>query len=130
MQGGPSKTLVTAPKQGFSVCGMGINDEIGQRIREAREQVKIDGQKMTQAELGQKFGYTSQTVSHWETGTHPPNVADLVNLADILNVSVAWLLLGPASNSLDADLFLVPPDDREYAEAQARRVISKWINKD
>jgi transcriptional regulator with XRE-family HTH domain len=102
--------------------------EIGARIRKARKAIKIDGRAMSLAAVGQRMGVTSQTVGNWERG-RGIDVSVLLDLARILDVSATWLLIGPESQSLDADLYLVPMDDREFAKEQAKRVINRWISK-
>ncbi len=97
---------------------------LGSRIREARIAAK-----KTQAEVATHFGYDGQAVSNWERGKSQPSIEALVDLARFLDVSLLWLATGSNPNVLDAELYLVPLEDRELAEQQAKRVISKWIEK-
>jgi len=61
----------------------------GNAIRELRE-----GRKMTQAELGEKIGVSSKTVSKWETGRGLPDISLLQPLAQTLGISVIELMNG------------------------------------
>lgn len=41
-----------------------MNKQVGERIKNLRQQLGL-----TQAELADKVGFTSQTVSNWESGS-------------------------------------------------------------
>ena len=56
------------------------------QLREARH--------MTQAELAERIGVSSKTVSKWETGKGPPDISLLAPLAQALQVSVSELMAG------------------------------------
>jgi len=49
---------------------------------------------MTQAELGEKIGVSSKTVSKWETGRGLPDISLLQPLAQTLGISVIELMNG------------------------------------
>ncbi|MCM1223956.1 MAG: helix-turn-helix domain-containing protein [Lachnospiraceae bacterium] len=49
---------------------------------------------LTQSELAEKLGITNKAVSKWETGEAMPDTAQLLPLAEILDVSVDELLHG------------------------------------
>lgn len=55
-------------------------------------------QKMTQSELAHKMGITQQAIGKWETNKSSPDPDSLMQLAEIFNVSVDFLL-GRALNS-------------------------------
>lgn len=57
------------------------------RIREQRLALE-----MKQEELGEKLGVSKQTVSHWETGSRKPDIDILIQMADIFNVSLDYLV--------------------------------------
>ena len=61
----------------------------GPAIRELREK-----QNMTQAELGEKIGVSSKTISKWETSKGLPDISLLQPLAQALGVSVIELMNG------------------------------------
>ncbi|MBR4237787.1 helix-turn-helix domain-containing protein [bacterium] len=63
--------------------------KIGDRIKELRNK-----KELTQAELADKLGFTSQTVSNWESGIREPDIDSLTQLASLFNVSLDYLLLG------------------------------------
>lgn len=48
----------------------------------------------TQAELGERIGVSFQAVSKWERGETLPDVSVLTDLADILEISVDYILRG------------------------------------
>lgn len=61
----------------------------GNTIRLLREK-----RKLTQAELGEKIGVSSKTVSKWETGRGLPDISLLEPLAQALGISVLELMNG------------------------------------
>ena len=61
----------------------------GNTIRQLRE-----GRKLTQAELGERIGVSSKTVSKWETGKGLPDISLLQPLAQALGISVIELMNG------------------------------------
>lgn len=63
--------------------------EIGERLREAR---KKSG--MTQDQIAEQIMVSRVTVSHWENGKTLPDVASLISLSDLYNVSLDELLKG------------------------------------
>ena len=66
----------------------------GAAVKELRE-----GRKMTQAELAEKIGVSSKTVSKWETGKGLPDISLLQPLAQALGISVIELMNGePITN--------------------------------
>ena len=61
----------------------------GTAIRQRREE-----RKLTQAELAEKIGVSSKTVSKWETGKGLPDISLLQPLAQALGVSILELMNG------------------------------------
>lgn len=61
----------------------------GAAIRQLREE-----RNMTQAELAEKIGVSSKTVSKWETGKGLPDITLLQPLAQTLGISVIELMNG------------------------------------
>ena len=58
---------------------------IGDNITELRKE-----HKLTQAELGEKLGYTDKAISKWELGESTPNVDSLLEMANLFNVTVDY----------------------------------------
>ena len=50
---------------------------------------------LSQEELAQLTGVSRQSVTKWETGQSAPDLDRLVELADVLGVSLDFLLRGP-----------------------------------
>ena len=73
----------------------------GTTVKGLREQ-----RKMTQAELGEKIGVSSKTVSKWETGQGLPDITLLQPLAQALGISVIELMNGEhiANRNIAANL--------------------------
>ena len=66
----------------------------GSAIKQLRE-----GRNLTQAELAEKIGVSSKTISKWETGKGLPDISLLQPLAGALGVSVIELMNGePIAN--------------------------------
>jgi transcriptional regulator with XRE-family HTH domain len=72
-----------------------VNLEIGKRLKELRERFGL-----TQRDLAQHFAGTgslraAQTrITNWETGRYVPSVSYLLQLANIFQVSLDWLITG------------------------------------
>lgn len=49
---------------------------------------------MTQLQLGEKLNYSDKTVSKWERGESTPDIAVLVEIADLFGVSLDYLVRG------------------------------------
>ena len=62
---------------------------IGKFIASCRKQVNL-----TQMQLAEKLGITDRAVSKWETGKSMPDSAIMIDLCNILNISVNELLSG------------------------------------
>lgn len=63
--------------------------KIGKFISECRKK-----QKLTQSELAEKLNITDRAVSRWETGRGLPDSSLMLDLCNILNISVNELLSG------------------------------------
>ncbi|HTZ85566.1 MAG TPA: helix-turn-helix transcriptional regulator [Solirubrobacteraceae bacterium] len=92
---------------------------LGERVRELRKE-----RGLTQAELGSKIGTDAGRISRYEGGRITPSLEALVRLADVLEVSVDYLVregvprrsldgvdLGPLGEHL-GDLAELSEDDR------------------
>lgn len=64
--------------------------DFGQRLKEARKAIGNPSQHT----LGVAVGVTNQTVFDWERGAYLPKGEQLIKLAEVLRVSIDWLLLG------------------------------------
>ena len=97
----------------------------GAAIRQLRE-----NQKLTQAELAEKLGVSSKTVSKWETGKGLPDISLLQPLAQALGISVIELMNGEpiANNNISANLlrgkFYVCPICGNAIHAMGSAVVS------
>ena len=60
---------------------------LGEKIRRYRKELGI-----TQTELATKLNISFQAVSNWERGTAPPDLDNIVKLADLFNVTIDGLL--------------------------------------
>ena len=52
------------------------------------------GKGLTQSELGERLGVSFQAVSKWERGETLPDTAILLDLAEVLETSVDYILSG------------------------------------
>ena len=57
------------------------------RLKELRKR-----RGLTQSELAKSLGVSSQTILNWENGIHEPNITQLIQLSNIFNVSVDYLI--------------------------------------
>lgn len=62
---------------------------IGERITELRKQ-----QNLSQGQLASSLGISRQAVSKWENDQANPDVANLIQLADLLDTDVEYLATG------------------------------------
>lgn len=62
---------------------------IGQFIAECRKK-----KNMMQSQLAEKIGITNQAVSKWETGKSMPDISIMLELSEILGITVNELLSG------------------------------------
>jgi transcriptional regulator with XRE-family HTH domain len=70
-------------------------ESFGDRLRLARERLRRQGRKLTQADLAAAVGVERNTVSRWENGGMlPKDPATIAALATALDVSVDWLITG------------------------------------
>lgn len=73
----------------------GFLEELGARIREARESVGID----TIAEFSRRIDADRSTVTRWEAGKGAPDAVNLRAIAAVTKTSADWLLRGFAAPS-------------------------------
>ncbi len=64
-----------------------MKETFGQRLQRLRKE-----RNLTQEEVAEKIGITPQGISKWENNLSSPDINILLNLADILGVSVEELL--------------------------------------
>lgn len=69
-----------------------MTTSLGARIRQARL-----AQYMSQQDLADAAKVSQPTVANWEKGSHIPRQAALLRLANILNTSSRWFLVGDDS---------------------------------
>ena len=67
--------------------------KIGKFISERRKEVNL-----TQMQLAEKLGITDRAVSKWETGKAMPDSSIMLDLCELLNISVNDLLCGEKIN--------------------------------
>lgn len=70
--------------------------EIGRFITECRKSMN-----MTQSDLANRLGITNRAVSKWERGNSIPDVSIMLELCEILNISVNELLCGKRLNKIE-----------------------------
>ena len=57
------------------------------RLRELRTKSGL-----TQNEIANKLGVSGQTILNWENGIYEPKINQLIQLADLFNVSIDYLV--------------------------------------
>ena len=81
-----------ASNKGYTVCERRLpldQTKIGKFIAECRKKVNL-----TQMQLAEKIGITDKAISKWERGMAMPDSSIMLELCDILNISVNELLSG------------------------------------
>ena len=71
---------------------------IGDRIKLKRKELGL-----TQAELGAKINVTDRAVSKWEQNEGNPDMSIIASLANVLNVSLDYLILGKEDDPITLD---------------------------
>jgi transcriptional regulator with XRE-family HTH domain len=112
-------------------------ESFGDRLRSARERLRREGRKLTQADLAAAVGVERNTVSRWENGGMlPKDPATIASLAAVLDVTVDWLITGSSSVTkpprklregaaeryADPAVAELPPRARELALAYLERL--------
>ncbi len=93
------------------------NMEIGNRIKQRRKELGL-----TQVQIQAKTGISSGNLSLIENGKTLPSSSALINLSDLLQCSIDYLLRGISSNSENSEIFNfkdssnLSPDDRYLLE--------------
>ncbi len=64
--------------------------EVGKNIKKIRKE-----RNLTQDDLAERLHCTRQTISNYENGKSEPNIALLVEIANVLEVEVNDLIYGP-----------------------------------
>lgn len=80
------------------------------RLRELRNKSGL-----TQNEIASKLGVSGQTILNWENGIYEPKINQLIQLADLFNVSVDYLIERKRSeqsiDDLCKELERIPKED-------------------
>lgn len=97
--------------------------KLGERIKLARKRLR-----MTQKELGDKFGISEQAVSGWERGETTPEYDKLSQLRLVLRVNYAWLMEGNGDPPEPDALEVLLDDDFTSAPRKVRSSIAKAID--
>lgn len=71
-----------------------ILKEMGERIYHRRKAIKL-----TQEELAEKMGVSTQMISNLELGKKAIRPENLIRLCEVLNVSTDYILTGASSSS-------------------------------
>lgn len=99
---------------------------LGKRIKAARERLKP---KLTQADVGAKFGITDKAVSAWERDDTVPDLDKIAKLARLLKVPAIWLLEGkgqpPAPDSIESGLEQLDPAGRDLVAAMVQTLLKQ-----
>jgi transcriptional regulator with XRE-family HTH domain len=81
-----------------------LDPNIGARLREARER-----RHMTQEQVGDLTGRTHGAVGAWERGLAGPDLATLIAVAELYNVTVGWIVEGEEmSSGIEARIKKIP----------------------
>ena len=70
------------------------------RLRELR-----NNSGLTQNAIATKLGVSGQTILNWENGIYEPKISQLIQLADLFNVSVDYLIERKPDNKKLDDIF-------------------------
>jgi class 3 adenylate cyclase len=100
--------------------------KLGQRIRQQRER-----RQLRQADIASALRLTSQAVSKWERGENAPDISVLLGLAQLLGVSVEWILTGRQEAPGTFPAVVLCTSLNGYAERSSRTApadLAAWAN--
>ncbi|HUT95543.1 MAG TPA: helix-turn-helix domain-containing protein [Thermoguttaceae bacterium] len=100
--------------------------KLGLRIKTRREK-----RKLRQADVASALRVSAQAVSKWERGENAPDISVLVGLAQLLDVSVEWLLgaTSPETDTFAATVFCTSLNGfAERAASMPPRDVADWAN--
>ncbi len=90
-------------------------NQMGKRILERRKQLRL-----TQEELAERAGITSQTISSAELGKKALRPANIIRICSALEISTDYLLLGTVTNEdynkLPHKIFKLTPTQYRHLE--------------
>ena len=89
-----------------------MNETIGNRIAKFRKE-----KNMTQEDLANRLGVSSQAVSKWENDASCPDISLLPQLCEILGITADELLTGKNN-----EVRMVPPEQRKPFDQLVMRV--------
>ena len=89
-----------------------MKETFGQRFARLRKQ-----RNLTQEELGERIGVSGQAVSKWENDASMPDISLLVQLSEILGVSLDELLGKEVPTAK-----IVPEDERKNTDEMVLRI--------
>ena len=89
-----------------------MNETIGNRIAKFRK-----GKNMTQEDLANRLGVSSQAVSKWENDASCPDISLLPQLCEVLGITADELLTGKNN-----EVRMVPPEQRKPFDQLVMRV--------
>lgn len=92
------------------------------RLRELRNKSGL-----TQNEIANKLGVSGQTILNWENGIYEPKINQLIQLADLFDVTVDYLIERKTSDkSIDAvckELERIPKEDIiDFVRAELKKL--------
>lgn len=96
-----------------------MKETFGQRFQRLRKNVGL-----TQEDVAAKLNITAQAISKWENDVSAPDISVLVELADMLGVTLNELL------GKEVETKLVPPDQRKKIENMFFRIRVQSANGD
>ncbi len=96
---------------------------IAERIRFTRQQ-----QKLSQAQLAQKAGISSKSLSRYELGTSIPPADNLKDIADALGVSADYLLNDDEVQVKDKELFKKFEVIQSIEDKDTKNMIIKFLD--
>ena len=89
-----------------------MNETIGNRIAKSRKE-----KNMTQEDLANRLGVSSQAVSKWENDASCPDISLLPQLCEVLGITADELLTGKNN-----EVRMVPPEQRKPFDQLVMRV--------
>lgn len=102
-----------------------VNPVIGDRIKQARRNVIINGKRMTQESLANKLFVSCQAVKNWEQHINEPDSENLKSISRICNVNFYWLS-GFVDNVVNSSKAILESCSPEYKEEHDKIANLLW----
>ena len=119
--------MADRPTRTMDEMAMSFRAQLGTALWMAREACGL-----TQAQVAERIGAEPETISRFERGATAPSIVRLLELSEVLGVTLASLLNSASPRSVDQwesvrqTLAELPQSDQKLATSVIRAVVEVW----